>query len=207
MAQETNPAKHSVICAESDNEGYRNLQTLECPARGYTGSAYARCACGARLERGRRFCSHACYSASLRVSIESRFWSKINKNAPPPARCSHLGPCWLFTGKARLYGGYGSILGTVEGKRRPLYTHRLSWELTRGPIPDGLFVLHKCDVPLCCNPDHLFLGSQADNLADARQKGRLVPGQRKRSLNGIEALAHTSDEGNQLGEQLSSSER
>lgn len=57
--------------------------------------------------------------------------------------------------------------------RTPQKAHRVAWELTHGAIADGLFVLHKCDVPLCCNPQHLFLGTQLDNLRDASAKGRL----------------------------------
>ncbi|MGH7024521.1 MAG: HNH endonuclease signature motif containing protein [Caulobacteraceae bacterium] len=52
------------------------------------------------------------------------------------------------------------------------YAHRLAWELANGPIPDGLLILHKCDNPVCCNPDHLFLGTAADNHADCAAKGR-----------------------------------
>lgn len=119
----------------------------------------------------KKFCDHDCYSASLRISIKDRFWSKVNIGAPTA--------CWLWIAKARLsreprFEGYGSIIGVVNGKRRPLYSHRVAWELTYGPIPDDLCVLHRCDVSLCCNPSHLFLGTQADNLDDARQKGRLL---------------------------------
>jgi len=52
-------------------------------------------------------------------------------------------------------------------------SHRVAYELFVGPIPDGLSVLHKCDVTLCVNPDHLFLGTQQDNMADAASKHRL----------------------------------
>jgi hypothetical protein len=131
------------------------------------------CRCGARLEPAQKFCSHDCYSTSLRVPIIDRFWTKIHRHGPVPAHCPHLGPCWLFTGRARMKGGYGQIGGRKNGKRWPMYTHRVAWELAVGPIPAGASVLHKCDVPLCCNPSHLFLGTQTDNLADAREKGRL----------------------------------
>lgn len=50
--------------------------------------------------------------------------------------------------------------------------HRLMWELANGPIPEGMQVLHKCDTPACCEPDHLFLGTQSENMADRFRKGR-----------------------------------
>jgi len=137
--------------------------------------------CGRRFRPDgsrKRFCDHDCYAASLRVPIEQRFWSKVNRHGPAPAHIPDLGRCWIFTGKARLRE-YGSVAGRKNGKPWPQYAHRLAWELTHGPIPEGLSVLHKCDVPLCCNPDHLFLGTQADNVHDAQRKGRLRPGGRK----------------------------
>ena len=77
--------------------------------------------------------------------------------------------CWLWTAA---YGrrGYGLIW---DGKRLAI-AHRVSWEMHRGEIPAGLKVLHKCDVPPCVNPEHLFLGTQKDNVDDmlAKQRGR-----------------------------------
>jgi len=75
--------------------------------------------------------------------------------------------CWLWTGSIR-GGGYGDIW---DGNRYT-YAHRVSWELHKGKIPYGLFVLHKCDTKSCVNPDHLFLGTLSDNMLDAISKGR-----------------------------------
>lgn len=77
--------------------------------------------------------------------------------------------CWLWLGHGDRYGGI-----SFPGNNR-LGAHRVSYVAFIGEIPNGLFVLHKCDVPFCVNPGHLFLGTQADNLADMRAKGRSVP--------------------------------
>jgi hypothetical protein len=60
-----------------------------------------------------------------------------------------------------------------------LYAHRVAYELKFGPIPDGMHVLHKCDVPLCVNPDHLFLGTNDDNHADCVTKNRQSKGEHR----------------------------
>ena len=75
--------------------------------------------------------------------------------------------CWIWLGSINDFG-YGKL--TLNSKS--VRAHRLSWEQHRGPIPDGLWVLHKCDVPCCVNPDHLFLGTRVDNVRDMFQKGR-----------------------------------
>jgi hypothetical protein len=80
------------------------------------------------------------------------------------------GGCWLWSGSLDV-GGYGLIGGNGVHN---IKVHRLSYSVNVGPIPDGLFVLHKCDVRACCNPDHLFVGTKQDNALDAVRKGRWV---------------------------------
>lgn len=80
--------------------------------------------------------------------------------------------CWLWTG-AMTTEGYGQI--RADGKqRKTLVAHRVSHELYNGPIPSGLFVLHKCDTPACVNPAHLSTGTQKENIHDCISKGRFV---------------------------------
>lgn len=81
--------------------------------------------------------------------------------------------CWAWRGKIHSQG-YGVF--TYRGDE--IYAHRFSYEYYFGEIPDGLHVLHKCDNPPCCKPEHLFLGTNADNVADAVAKNRNVRGER-----------------------------
>ncbi len=71
--------------------------------------------------------------------------------------------------------GYG-LWSRCRAEQRP--AHRAVWELFNGPVPEGLIVRHKCDNPRCCNPDHLELGTQKDNVQDCRDRGRMTVGEK-----------------------------
>ena len=90
--------------------------------------------------------------------------------------------CWLWIG-GTLGNGYGRVYGPDGfGGRRSIGVHRLSYEINRGPIPSGLQLLHKCDTPLCINPDHLRPGTWRENMEDMVRKGRHFRGKRKSVL-------------------------
>lgn len=95
----------------------------------------------------------------LREPADIRFWRFVQKGDG----------CWEWQGCTMGEAGYG--LFHKDG--RSVLAHRFAYELVRGAIPDGLWVLHKCDNRRCVNPDHLFLGDRADNMRDAHQKGRI----------------------------------
>lgn len=90
--------------------------------------------------------------------------------------------CWLWTGSCAVdrYGRptYGR-LGVMVGRRQKTFrATQVAWEIYRGPVPPGAWILHKCDLPLCANPQHLFLGDHAANTADKISKDRQAKGER-----------------------------
>lgn len=104
--------------------------------------------------------------AEPRIPLADRFWSKVLKTET----------CWLWQAglNSNGYGRFQYFNRTHRrGSRgRDLYAHRVSWMLTHGELPDTMKVLHRCDTPACVRPDHLFLGTQADNVADCISKSR-----------------------------------
>lgn len=94
---------------------------------------------------------------------------KINVTVNP------ISECWEW--KGRKERGYGrTIIGSrVDGTRRTIAAHRLSYETFVGHIPEGMEVCHKCDNPCCVNPEHLFVGTRQDNIDDREAKGRNHP--------------------------------
>lgn len=102
-------------------------------------------------------------SKSLRLSmeeLEARFWGGFEKR----------GDCWIWI-KTLNHNGYGTV-------KSNLFAHRFSYEIHFGKIPEGLFVLHKCDTPSCVNPEHLFIGTIGDNNRDKKEKNRDPKGSR-----------------------------
>lgn len=108
------------------------------------------------------------YTEAERLAV---FWEKVNCDGPTRPHMDT--PCWVWLGS--LSHGYGQM-GVGGGRMKR--THRLSYELHNGPIPEGLLVCHECDVRACVNPAHFFLGTCADNNEDMRQKGRQSRGEK-----------------------------
>jgi HNH endonuclease len=93
------------------------------------------------------------------AAVVERFW---DRSIPEP----NTG-CWLYAGNTNA-AGYG--ITTIRQRR--LFAHRFAYELAVGKIPSGMLICHRCDTPACVNPDHLFIGSGADNTHDMQRKGR-----------------------------------
>jgi hypothetical protein len=115
-------------------------------------------------------CGMACQvehrRAKNRATAQDRFWAKVDKTDT----------CWVWTGTVHP-SGYGGL--TMDGA--VLYAHRVSYEWAHGPIPDGMFVCHRCDNPRCVRPDHLFAAAQLENMRDMHRKGRGQAGEKHSS--------------------------
>lgn len=111
-----------------------------------------------------KYCSKQCVKDAKHLTLEERFWEKVGAKTSSG--------CILWTGKINKQG-YGRL---YLSPRKETMAHRFSFELFCGHIPDGLFVLHRCDNPPCINPNHLFLGTHQDNDLDRCRKGRTAKG-------------------------------
>lgn len=99
------------------------------------------------------------------LPLKDRFWAKVDIRGPDE--------CWPWK-SAEGTNTYGTIGGEGGRKAGSLKTHRVAYELSKGPIPEGLWVLHSCDNRPCCNPKHLRAGTQKDNHDDMDKRGRRV---------------------------------
>lgn len=118
--------------------------------------------------------SRRCANSTWPLSVEqvNRFWAKVSRKDE--------NECWEWT-KTRVGAGYGLTSVFLDGTR---YTaNRLAWAIANDqPVPAGMYVLHHCDNPSCCNPAHLYLGSQKENMRDMYQRGRRTAFARSRLL-------------------------
>lgn len=102
-----------------------------------------------------------CYTVGMKEKDIARFWTKVDRG--------NKDECWEWKA-ARNWLGYGTFW--VNDLKYCAGAHRVSWEIENGPIPEGMWVCHRCDNPGCVNPAHLFLGTALDDMRDKANKGR-----------------------------------
>lgn len=144
------------------------IERRSCTIEGCGDLAVGRGLCRRHYDRWRRYGDPCAVGRvkkpkSIPPTKEERFWTKVDKS----------GECWIWTGYVTRTG-YGRCNRAFGNG----YAHRAAWEFAHGAVPDGLFVCHHCDNPPCCNPEHLFIGTQTDNISDRDRKGRTARGER-----------------------------
>lgn len=102
-------------------------------------------------------CSGACRGLAQRKAAQARFWERMDKT----------GSCWLWRGAVTTHG-----YGCVKWDERVLGAHKVAYTLVKGEVPAGMQIRHSCDTRLCCNPEHLEIGTHIDNMADMAARGR-----------------------------------
>lgn len=125
-----------------------------------------------------------------KIPLEERFWAKVQK--------ASADECWIWNGAHHMLG-YGQIW--TNGRHRP--AHQVAWELEHGkPFPDGMFACHKCDNPPCVNPNHIWPGTNSENIKDAIEKGRFNPRPPTKPLKLACDNGHAFTERNKRGDQF-----
>jgi hypothetical protein len=148
-------------CFKATNKNERRFCSRRCWMMAYAKTCER---CGKkRPSEAERFCSRECHLADRRGDFAEKFWALVQRTDT----------CWTWKGQFR-NTGYGNV--NINGIHKS--AHRVAYQLSCGSITEGLFVLHRCDNRACVRPDHLFLGTQQDNIDDACRKGRTARGDR-----------------------------
>lgn len=113
-----------------------------------------------RYRDAARFCSRQCHGAAVAAKSLA---ARVEENSMPVTECG----CWIWMLSSARFGH-----GQLTFRYEHLAAHRASWMAFRGPIPEGMHVLHTCDIPQCVNPDHLYLGKDLENARDRMERGR-----------------------------------
>lgn len=165
--------KKCLQCGEPVSRNRYDYCSIQCYGLSNRNRIYRDCLhCGMKFHiaashaprNGASCCSRKCRKRHAIACVEARFWSHVEKTET----------CWLWIGGSSRYPNF--YYCTESGKRTQDGAHRFSYRLHVGPIPDGLFVCHTCDVKHCVNPGHLFLGTLADNVHDMCDKGKQPKG-------------------------------
>lgn len=164
MSGKTIPSRHSFQDITGNGYGALVVESYDGRGKGRDAMSYwlCRCLCGSLVRKRGQWLRQAVFpwcAAKCPLRRHSLFLGGVSVSEG----------CWLWTG-GKDPKGYGRTL-------RFHLAHRVSWELFVGPIPKGLCVLHECDNPPCVRPDHLFLGTNLDNVKDMVAKGRQARGE------------------------------